>query len=164
MNFAFASELTRFVGVANAARWRRTYYHRSMLHEFGHALGLEHEHYHSDCQTDLDIEAAVALFMQTDGWAEHVARFAVSAEEGLDRMRKEGYALSQSPSLDRASVMMYPLPPSVLRSGRRSPCMSTGPGRFNDGSRYAVSLSPGDILTFRAAYDRPLPRRPRQPR
>lgn len=36
--------------------WRASFFHHTILHEFGHALGLVHEHFHPRCQEDLRLD------------------------------------------------------------------------------------------------------------
>ncbi|MBC7770685.1 MAG: hypothetical protein H7124_18025 [Phycisphaerales bacterium] len=51
----FDQKLLEYVGEAHRAKWARSYFHHVVLHEFGHALGLAHEHFHDDCQRDLKL-------------------------------------------------------------------------------------------------------------
>jgi len=58
MNFeGFVTELIKFHGRYDTPEWRLTYAHSTILHEFGHALGLAHEHFHPQCQSDMKFEA-----------------------------------------------------------------------------------------------------------
>ncbi len=57
MNFAgFDTKLQPYAGAENRNAWLGSYLHSVVLHEFGHALALAHEHFHPDCQRDLKLE------------------------------------------------------------------------------------------------------------
>jgi hypothetical protein len=51
----FDERLALYVDGANADGWRVSYERLTILHEFGHALGLAHEHFHPDCQPDIKL-------------------------------------------------------------------------------------------------------------
>ncbi len=57
MNFYnFPETLRPHYGFPDPAAWKRTYYRATILHEFGHALGLNHEHFHKACQADMKFD------------------------------------------------------------------------------------------------------------
>jgi len=57
MNFqGFDTKLTPYYNGQNRDAWLASYEHGTVLHEFGHALGLSHEHFHPDCQADLKFD------------------------------------------------------------------------------------------------------------
>ena len=132
----------------NSPGWRSTYSHTTILHEFGHALGLNHEHFHPDCQRDMRMEQAVATVAAQQGWHPDVARFNLDAAYYFAQVARGGVvgAPAISPRIDRDSVMLYSLDPSFLVSGRSSICLSQ--------QQFATQLSPGDRSYFAAVYNR----------
>jgi hypothetical protein len=88
---------------------------RLVLHEFGHALGLFHEHQSpkSGCAAEY-YEEAVFAFGALRGW---------SAEQTMVNFKQ----IADSPEfnaseIDRKSVMHYSLPPWLFKAGDKSPC------------------------------------------
>lgn len=88
---------------------------RTILHEFGHALGMMHEHQNpaAGCDQEINWEAA----------------YKMGALMGWDREKVHSQmgALTQIAELnvtevDRKSIMHYSLPPEIFRLGRNSPC------------------------------------------
>jgi hypothetical protein len=95
------------------ARMRAT-----ILHEFGHALGLLHEHQSPDANCDAEIDWDAAYKVGADiGWD----------QAQVDRNFRQ---LTMSSSLnatrvDRKSIMHYSLPPILFKRGKQSPCFVT---------------------------------------
>jgi hypothetical protein len=57
MNFeGFPNDLQKYFHGQYVAEWRTSYAHTTILHEFGHAIGLSHEHFNQECQKDLKTE------------------------------------------------------------------------------------------------------------
>lgn len=56
MNFDYFDEDTRTYADATDVRWLESYLHSTVLHEFGHALGLAHEHFHLNCQQEIKFD------------------------------------------------------------------------------------------------------------
>jgi len=46
-------QVRRYNYTHDRTAWRKSYDHSAVLHEFGHVLGLAHEHFHPECQDDL---------------------------------------------------------------------------------------------------------------
>ena len=95
---------------ANEAPMRAT-----ILHEFGHALGLLHEHQspNANCDAEIDWNAA----------------YKIGAEIGWDKAQVDNNfrQLTMNTSLnatkvDRKSIMHYSLPPTLFKRGKQSPC------------------------------------------
>lgn len=141
--------LAPYYNGANRAGWLQDYSHTVVLHEFGHALGLNHEHFHPSCQADLKIEQAVQYFMASpNNWSREQALFNVDARTYFDEMAKatQGAPLHVDPAIDRASVMLYYYPQRFFRSGAASPCNPASP------MGYATALSNNDRRYFRQVY------------
>lgn len=153
--------------------WRTSPEHHTVLHEFGHALGLEHEHYHTQCQAGLKLEpdlgyvptpsesrrynipddagrspGAVLYHQGPEGWDPHHARLAVDAHYFFAN-EPGGQHHDQSDEIDQQSVMLYYFPDYLLLPNSR--CADQG---FS-----AYELSPGDVAYFQGFYDRQLPPR-----
>jgi hypothetical protein len=90
----------------------------TILHEFGHALGLLHEHQspNANCDAEIDWDAAYKIGAGI-GW-----------DKGLvDRNFRQ---LASTTSLnatevDRKSIMHYSLPPTLFKRGKESTCYVT---------------------------------------
>ena len=90
----------------------------TILHEFGHALGLLHEHQspNANCDAEIDWDAAYKIGAGI-GW-----------DKGLvDRNFRQ---LASTTSLnatevDRKSIMHYSLPPTLFKRGKESACYVT---------------------------------------
>jgi hypothetical protein len=94
----------------------------TVLHEFGHALGLEHEHQHPDTPLQLNRQQILAEMTQPpNSWSvEQVDR------NILDRFTPADVLVTP---FDPASIMAYQIPPSWLLGGTalpRNTCLSTG--------------------------------------
>ncbi|TAL04097.1 MAG: hypothetical protein EPO08_02465 [Rhodospirillaceae bacterium] len=83
---------------------------RVILHEFGHALGLIHEHQNPMNQIDWNKPAVIAdLSGPPNNWDQAT----------IQHNMFDAYAISDlnATPVDRQSIMMYPLPASWLKSG-----------------------------------------------
>ncbi len=80
-------------------------YSRTVLHEFGHALGCIHEHQHPDNDIPWDREATYRYYQRTNGWD----------RAKVDRNVFQRYARSQTQfsQFDKASIMEYPVDESL---------------------------------------------------
>lgn len=105
---------------------------RNVLHEFGHVLGLEHEHQHPDADIPWDTEKLLAA-AQAGGLSEADIR-----RDFLDRIERRGSLLRP---YDRDSIMHYPIP-----NGATLGDWSVGVNSV---------LSEGDKALMRLAYPRP---------
>lgn len=84
---------------------------RTVLHEFGHALGLLHEHQNPGGGIPWDEDAVYDHYWQTQGWDRKTTYSNVMAVASRDA--------TQFSSYDQASIMHYPIPPQ-LTAGRYS--------------------------------------------
>ncbi|WP_146606090.1 hypothetical protein [Mesorhizobium kowhaii] len=77
-------------------------YPASIMHEFGHAVGLQHEH-RFPLSTIEWKEDAVFRDMHAKGWDEETVR-----EQILTKLDKSAVCLAD-PTLNKSSIMMYPI-------------------------------------------------------
>jgi serralysin len=79
-------------------------YRRTVLHEFGHALGCAHEHSNPKGGIPWDKKKAYAYYMQ-QGW---------SKEEVDEQVfKKYGKNIVRATKVDKQSIMMYPIPNEI---------------------------------------------------
>jgi hypothetical protein len=142
------STLSKYYNGANRAAWQQTYARTIILHEFGHALGLNHEHFHPHCQADLKLEETLNWLMgEPARWSREQAMFNMDAATYFKAMQEQGPGpIEVSPSIDRRSVMLYTFSSDYFRSGVRSPCLPAS--RLG----YATSISEDDRRYFLANY------------
>lgn len=74
---------------------------RNVLHEFGHVLGMEHEHLHPDADIPWDVDKVLQAG-QAGGLSEAQVR-----SDFLDKVERKASLLLP---YDRASIMHYPIP------------------------------------------------------
>ena len=79
-------------------------YHRTVLHEFGHALGCIHEHQHPSGGIPWDKPKAYAYYAQ-QGWTRE--------EVNQQVFRKYSGNLCRESIVDKRSIMMYPIPQDI---------------------------------------------------
>jgi hypothetical protein len=76
-------------------------YSRTVLHEFGHALGCIHEHQHPDTDIPWDREAAYAYYLRTNNWSR--------AQVDQQVFQRYSRAQTQFSAFDKDSIMEYPV-------------------------------------------------------
>lgn len=88
---------------------------RAVLHEFGHALGLEHEHQSPKgaCISEYDREKLFSFLRDTKGWTDEQ----ITLQLGL--MDKKGIIATE---FDKDSIMIYGFPAKYYRAGQLSHC------------------------------------------
>jgi hypothetical protein len=84
-------------------------YQRVVLHEFGHALGLVHEHQHPAAKIAWNEPVVLAYYRRTQGWDEETTRHNVFEKYAADQLRQAEY--------DRDSIMHYPIPKEFTTDG-----------------------------------------------
>lgn len=73
----------------------------TVMHEFGHALGLEHEHQHPDADIPWDVDKVYAHYT-----AKGIDRTEVD-EQVMNRLPRNGM---RTTAYDKTSIMHYPVP------------------------------------------------------
>lgn len=142
MNFGGLAEAIEKKKVGSATQWKASYEHSVVLHEFGHALGLQHEHFNPKCQSDLRVQAAIDSDLKKNkDISAAVARFNIDAAFFFAIFKQKALPLNgdpvTSPEVDQQSVMLYNFDSQFLKSGTASPCKPKGHG-------YATEVSAGD--------------------
>lgn len=154
MNFeGFQNDLQKYFHGQNATEWRTSYAHTTILHEFGHALGLSHEHFNPQCRKDLKMDTIIKYLMgPPNNWSQGQARFNMDAQFYTKILAQQAGPLESklvnSPTSDRASVMLYAFPVSYYKSGDKSVCKPSG----DHGQDWSTMLSEGDKKFYLAAY------------
>lgn len=84
---------------------------RKVLHEFGHALGLLHEHLHPDFNSKLDDEKTIHYFTEVLGEFTEV--------DVIENLLRD-YSFSEifCSGFDEDSIMMYEIPDQCMKQGK----------------------------------------------
>jgi hypothetical protein len=87
-----------------------------ILHEFGHALALQHEHQSpaAGCDSEFDWETIYSTFQNQYGWDRQKVDTNIRSLKDTPRLRASPY--------DRTSIMHYYFPAWMYRNGDRSKC------------------------------------------
>jgi hypothetical protein len=90
----------------------------TILHEFGHALGLLHEHQspNANCDAEIDWDAAYKIGAGI-GWDK--------AQVDRNFRQMTNTASLNATAVDRKSIMHYSLPPTLFKHGKESACYVT---------------------------------------
>lgn len=104
-----------------------------ILHEFGHALGLEHEHHHPDRTVQYDPANTYKLYQEHMGWSKDMTDAQVLRTVDPD------YAITRP--YDRKSVMHYNVTPGMTSN--------------NDYLIPSKTLSEDDKAFLKSLYPRP---------
>lgn len=108
----------------------RPAFFRTILHEFGHALGLKHEHQHPDRKIKFNEKAVFDSFFDKDNFG-----IGDIYHDIIEQIPREGHLVTE---YDEDSIMHYAFPPSTNEDGREY--------------KEATELSPGDKETIRRLY------------
>lgn len=80
-------------------------FRRTVLHEFGHALGLLHEHQNPAGGIPWNEAAVYDFYRRTQGWDQQTTYTNVMARQSADETQYSAY--------DAESIMHYPVPPQL---------------------------------------------------
>jgi hypothetical protein len=105
-------------------------YQRVVLHEFGHALGLLHEHQSPAANIPWNFPAVYEYYKQTQGWSKE------QVDENI--FRKYSESETNSTVYDPQSIMEYAIPKELTLNG------------FSVGWNY--ELSPEDKVFIKTLY------------
>ena len=120
---------------------------RTVLHEFGHALGLLHEHQNPAGGIPWDEEAVYRHYARTQGWDRRTIYHNVMATAAHDATQYSAY--------DRASIMHYPVD-ARLTGGRYSVGMNNELSATD--RNYIARMYPGRAASTPTTTSRPAPR------
>jgi len=82
---------------------------RTVIHEFGHALGCVHEHSSPAATISWNRDAVYAYYLATQGWKK--------ADVDIQLFSDWAAATTQFTSFDPASIMEYPVPANLTTNG-----------------------------------------------
>ena len=83
-------------------------FRRTITHEFGHALGLLHEHMHPNSGIDWNYPRVYAHYLQVQNWS----------KDQVDKNVFQKYSVSQTNGVyDGLSIMHYPIPKEFTLNG-----------------------------------------------
>lgn len=88
---------------------------RTILHEFGHALGMMHEHQspNAECDSEINWDAAYQMGARL-GWDKQMVHAQMRQLANVEEFNMT--------AVDRRSIMHYSLPPELFNLGRNSRC------------------------------------------
>jgi hypothetical protein len=103
----------------------------TVLHEFGHAVGLQHEHQNpkSTCEQEFNWDAVyAALAGPPNGWDK------AKVDRNMRRLLNDG-DIRVVGEFDKRSIMLYTFPDWMYRNGSKSSCYFTANAEISDGDR-----------------------------
>ena len=151
INFASQSDQSMNLDYYNSAPPTEPEFSSIVLHEFGHALGLIHEHQNPEgkCEDEFNWpEIYRYLALPPNGWDSAKVDF------NMRRLLNEG-EIKTIGSFDRKSIMLYRFPEWMYVKGASSPCFPGENSTISDGDRATVAaMYPKDLPTAQARRDR----------
>lgn len=133
----------QFLGVdtprfANGQAVPETELRRIILHEFGHALGMMHEHQSPSAGCDAEINWDAAYLMGAKmGWDKEMVHAQMRALTTVEEFNLT--------AVDRRSIMHYSLAPELFKQGRNSRCWVPDNNDLSEQDRrFIASIYPKD--------------------
>ena len=117
----------------------RNQFAQIVLHEFGHALGFQHEHQSPAAACDFDWPKVIGYLRgDPNYWTEE------QVNRNMRPRPASGTISSATP--DRSSIMLYHFPAAFYASGVSSPCYTHGNFALSDGDKTGIqALYPSDL-------------------
>lgn len=111
-----------------------------IIHEFGHALGMYHEHQkpiEAGCESEFNWPRVYEMTWRSNRWSR------TDTDDQLRPVYFDNRPVVQTSGIDRNSVMLYPMPASTFLRGTESHCYTRFP---------ANEISADDALLLRYVY------------
>ncbi len=111
---------------------------RIILHEFGHALGMMHEHQSpvAECDSEINWDAAYQMGVKL-GWDKEMVHAQMRQLTNLEEFNRT--------AVDRKSIMHYSLAPELFKLGRNSKCWVPDNNDLSEQDRsFIASVYPRD--------------------
>lgn len=105
---------------------------RVVLHEFGHALGFEHEHQSPESSCDFRWDYIYQYYADTEGWTQ------ATTDANMQRLINDHGQFTATP-YDTNSIMHYWFPADFFISGRRSSCYVEEASELSDSDKMLMA-------------------------
>lgn len=108
-------------------------FHETVLHEFGHAIGLEHEHQNplAKCKDEFDWPKIYSwLGGPPNNWSKE------TVDHNMQVLNAPGLLAT---TFDRKSIMLYTFPPEFFKQGIQASCYNSPNTLISDGDKGIVA-------------------------
>ncbi|NND07108.1 MAG: hypothetical protein HKN87_12080 [Saprospiraceae bacterium] len=113
-SWSYVGQSNRFIGTSRATmnfgwftdRTSDTEFRRTTLHEFGHAIGLSHEHQHPEASIQWNREAVYSYYQRTQDWSRR--------DVDANIFQRYNASSSNFSAYDPSSIMHYYIPRSLV--------------------------------------------------